>query len=191
MIDDRVQRGKSRRMPPVTQVAMRRAYRQPRHHHAQQPGSYADGDFDGRLHSRIISPGSGSNTNGGATEFGSFSPRIVATDFDSPSSPPSIIVLFSAVMLMSAIAAAASINSGVIFPGSTAPATAAAGRTLCLCCQCVNKAPGNNSLSQPHDGAHTKKPPPFQPKKKPVRSFPHWCIPLRPGNNSSEEQRSF
>ena len=56
MIDDRVQRSKNRRMRPVTQVAMRRAYRQPRHHHAQQPGSYAGCGFDGRLHSRIILP---------------------------------------------------------------------------------------------------------------------------------------
>jgi hypothetical protein len=52
----KVQRRKSRRMRPVTQVAMRRAYRQPRHHHAHQPGSYAGCGFDGRLHSRIILP---------------------------------------------------------------------------------------------------------------------------------------
>jgi hypothetical protein len=54
MIDDRVQRRKNRRMRPVTQVAMRRAYRQPRHHQAQQPRSYAGRGFDGRLHSIII-----------------------------------------------------------------------------------------------------------------------------------------
>jgi hypothetical protein len=33
---------------------MRRAYRQPRHHQAQQPRSYAGRGFDGRLHSVII-----------------------------------------------------------------------------------------------------------------------------------------
>ena len=54
MIDDRVQRRKNRRMRPVTQIAMRRAYRQPRHHHAQQPGSYAGCGFDDWLHFRII-----------------------------------------------------------------------------------------------------------------------------------------
>jgi hypothetical protein len=56
MIDDQMQRRKNRRMRPVTQIAMRRAYRQPRHHHAKQPGSYAGCGFDGRLHSRIILP---------------------------------------------------------------------------------------------------------------------------------------
>jgi hypothetical protein len=130
---------------------------------------------------------------GSTTEVGAvqriFSPRIVATDFYSPSSPPSIIVLCSAVTPMSAIAAAASINSGVIFPGSTAPATVAAGRTLAFAAS-VNKAPGNNGLSQPHDGAHANKPPPIQPRRNP---FAHFRIihPLRPGNNSSEELRSF
>ena len=56
MIDDRMQGRKNRRMRPVTQIAMWRVYRQPRNHHAQQPGSYAGCSFDGGLHSRIILP---------------------------------------------------------------------------------------------------------------------------------------
>ena len=56
MIDDRAQRRKNRRMRPVTQVAMRSAYRQPSHHHAQQPRGCAGCGFDGWLHSRIILP---------------------------------------------------------------------------------------------------------------------------------------
>jgi hypothetical protein len=56
MIDDQMQRRKNRRMRPITQIAMRTAHRQPRHHHAQQPGSYAGRGLDGRLHYRIILP---------------------------------------------------------------------------------------------------------------------------------------
>src|ERR1700688_70545 len=40
----------------IAEVAMGRAYRQPGKHHAQQPGSYAGGGFNGTLHSTIIIP---------------------------------------------------------------------------------------------------------------------------------------
>jgi hypothetical protein len=45
----------------------------------------------------MIAAATESNTTAGAIEFGSFSPRIVATDFCSPSSPSSLIVFCSAV----------------------------------------------------------------------------------------------
>jgi hypothetical protein len=56
IIDDQMHRRKNRRMRPITQIAMGRTYRQPRHHHAQQPDSYAGRRLDGRVHSRIILP---------------------------------------------------------------------------------------------------------------------------------------